>query len=126
MTDREAFLAGRYIATLATENGDGSTHLTAVWFLYEDGFFFITTGSATRKAQNVRSRRRAAVMVDAHASGELRGVAAAGAADLLTGVEALRTNARIHRRYLTDEGLEHPLLGRPITSSDVVTVRLRP
>jgi PPOX class probable F420-dependent enzyme len=126
MRDRERFLSGRYIATLATENDDGSSHLTAVWFLYEGGAFFVPTGSATRKARNVAERGRAAVMVDARTRGELQGISASGAADLLTGEEALRLNARIHRRYLTENGLQDPGLGQPITSSDNVTVRLRP
>lgn len=124
--DREGLLAGRYVATLATENDDGSTHLTAVWFLYEDGVFFIPTGAETRKARNVGARWKAAVMVDARCRGELRGVSASGAADLITGEAALGLNARIHSRYLTDVGLRDPRLGVPIASSDDVTVRLRP
>ena len=30
-------LKRRAIATLATDNDDGSIHLTAVWFFYENG-----------------------------------------------------------------------------------------
>jgi hypothetical protein len=30
-------LRGRYVATLGTENADGTIHLTAVWYLFEDG-----------------------------------------------------------------------------------------
>jgi len=125
VTDRERFLSGRYIATLATENEDGSSHLTSVWFLYEEGVFFIPTGSATRKARNVAERPRAAVMVDARSRGELRGVSVTGAARLMTGEEALRLNERIHRRYLTEAGFQDPRLGQPITSSDDVTVQVR-
>lgn len=125
MTDREEFLAGRYIATLSTENDDGSSHLTAVWYLYEEGAFYIPTGRVTRKAENVSARARAAIMVDSRCRGELRGVAATGEATLTSGDEALGLNARIHGRYLTEEGLRSPLLGQPITSSDDVTIRLQ-
>ncbi len=31
---------GRRIASLGTLNEDGSVHLTAVWYLYEDGCFY--------------------------------------------------------------------------------------
>jgi Pyridoxamine 5''-phosphate oxidase. len=31
----------RSIATLATHNPDGSTHLTSVWFVFEDGHFYV-------------------------------------------------------------------------------------
>lgn len=125
VADRDAFLAGRYIASLATENPDGSSYLTAVWYLFEDGVFYFPTGRATRKARNVAARRRAAVMVDSR-DGVLRGVAASGAAELVTGEAALRMNAHIHRRYLTEQGLEDPRLGGPITASDDVTIRLEP
>ena len=124
--ERERFLEGRYIATLATENEDGSIHLTAVWFHCEKGTFFFPTSGGSRKARNVIARGRAAVMVDARSRGELRGISATGTADLVTGEEALRLNARVHERYLTEEGLADPRLGGPITSSDDVTVRLRP
>jgi hypothetical protein len=126
VTDQEQFLAGRYIATLSTDNNDGSSHLTAVWYLYEEGGFYIPTGGTTRKAKNVSSRGRAAIMVDSRCRGELRGVAATGRASLITGDEALLLNGRIHGRYLTDEGLRHALLGQPITSSDDVTISLQP
>ena len=33
-------LRGRYVATLGTENADGTIHLTAVWYLFEDGCLF--------------------------------------------------------------------------------------
>ncbi len=126
MVDRDGFLAGRYIATLATENEDGSSHLTAVWYLYEEGTFYVPTASRTRKAKNVSARGQAAVMVDARCSAELRGVAATCSATLVTGDDALRLNRRIHGRYLTDEGLQHRLLGQTIASSDDVTIKLRP
>jgi len=126
MTARDELLAGRYIATLATENADGSIHLTAVWFLFEEGTFFVPTSASSRKARNVAARGRAAVMVDAHGRGELRGVTASGTALLLTGDEALRLNAGIHARYLTEAGLRDARLGKPISGSDDVTVAVRP
>ena len=58
-------LRGRYIATLGTENTDGTIHLTAVWYLFENGCLFIATSSKTRKARNVVARPKASLMVDA-------------------------------------------------------------
>jgi PPOX class probable F420-dependent enzyme len=127
VSEREAFLtSGRYIATLATENEDGSTHLTAVWYLYEEGAFLVPTSGESRKAANVQAHGRAAVMVDARSRGVLRGVQASGTATVVRGRQALELNERIHRRYLTDEGLLHPQLGHPISTSDDVTLRLDP
>ena len=45
----QELLRGRHIATLATENADGSMHLTAVWYLFEDGALFVATSTKTRK-----------------------------------------------------------------------------
>jgi hypothetical protein len=37
----QEFLQGRHIAAIATENADGTIHLTAVWYLFEDGHLFV-------------------------------------------------------------------------------------
>src|SRR5512140_2178680 len=49
----EAFLRERRYAVLATHNDDGSTHLTPVWYLFEDGRFFVETFPESRKVRNV-------------------------------------------------------------------------
>ena len=36
----QGLLNGRYVATLGTENGDGTIHLTAVWYLFEAGSLY--------------------------------------------------------------------------------------
>jgi hypothetical protein len=41
----QELLRGRYIAALVTENADATIHLTAVWYLFEDGHLFIATSS---------------------------------------------------------------------------------
>ena len=71
-------LQGRYIATLATENADGTIHLTAVWYLFEDGDLFIATSSKSRKARNVAARAKASLMVDVRKPGAERGVTGPG------------------------------------------------
>jgi hypothetical protein len=52
----QELLRGRYIATLGTENPDGSIHLTAVWYLFESGCLFVGTSSKSRKCRNVAAR----------------------------------------------------------------------
>jgi hypothetical protein len=49
----QELLRGRYVAALGTENADGSIHLTAVWYLFEDGALFVATSTKTRKFRNV-------------------------------------------------------------------------
>jgi general stress protein 26 len=122
---RERFLRGRFIATLATEEPDGSSYLTAIWFRFDDGTFIFPTARESRKARNIAARGRAAVMVDSRRGGDLAGLGAAGPAELVTGDEAMRLNEGIHARYLTPAGLREPRLS-VIATSDDATIRLRP
>ena len=55
----QQILNGRHIASLATENEDGSIHLTAVWYVFEDNLLYVATSSATHKARNVSARPKA-------------------------------------------------------------------
>jgi PPOX class probable F420-dependent enzyme len=122
----EEFLAGRRIATLATENPDGSAYLTAVWFLFEDGAVYVGTSGTSRKARNAEARPRASIMVDARGAGPQRGVAASGPVTVLRGEEARAVNDRILERYLTSAGIAAPGVGGAIADSDDVTLRLDP
>jgi PPOX class probable F420-dependent enzyme len=120
---RDDFLAGRRIAVLATEDPDGSTYLTAIWFAYEDGAFLVPTSATSRKGRNARERPRGAILVDSRGPA-FRGVAASGRFEVVDGEAALATNARIHRRYVTDAGMADPDLGGLLTAGDDVTLRL--
>jgi PPOX class probable F420-dependent enzyme len=122
----QQFLQGRYIATLATENPDGTIHLTAVWYLFEEGCVFIATSSKSRKARNVTARPRVSVMVDARKPGTERGVTAAGAAAVISGDRSREINLRIHRRYLSAAAISDPQIGPVFASFDDVTIRIAP
>ena len=118
------FLRDRRIASLATEEPDGSAYLTAVWFLYEDGVVYVGTSGSSRKARNAAARPRAAVMIDSRGPGPQRGVAASGPATLLRGAPARVMNGRILERYLTPAGVAAPDVGQRIAASDDVTIRI--
>jgi PPOX class probable F420-dependent enzyme len=122
---REDFLAERRIAVLATTDADGSAYLTAVWFAYEDGAFLVPTAASSRKARNARERPRGSILVDARGTA-FRGVAASGHLEVVDGDAALTTNARIHRRYVTEAGMADPDFGGDLTAGDDVTLRLVP
>jgi PPOX class probable F420-dependent enzyme len=119
-------LNGRRIATLGTENADGSMHLTAVWYLFADGCLFVATNSKTRKARNVMARAKCSVMVDARTPGTERGVTVTGAAELVSGPESKESNHRIHSRYLSAAALADPQVGAVFAGFDDVTIRLKP
>ena len=122
----EKLLQGRNIATIGTENPDGSIHLTAVWYLYENGCLFVATSSRTRKARNVAARPKASLMVDVRKPGTERGITAAGKADVISGDQSREINRRIHSRYLSPAALSDPKVGPVFASFDDVTLRLTP
>jgi PPOX class probable F420-dependent enzyme len=120
------FLQGRYIATLATLNDDGTIHLTAVWYLFQDGAFFVATHSSSRKARNVRARRQASLMVDTRRTQMERGVTAVCTVEVLSGEPAAAINGRIHGRYMSEAALADPAVGPVMDGLDDVTLRLSP
>jgi PPOX class probable F420-dependent enzyme len=122
----QEILRGRHIATLATENLDGSIHLTAVWFLFENGQLFVATSAKTRKARNLAARPKASLMVDLRKPGAERGVTVAGAADLLSREASREINRRIHARYLSAAAMADPGIEPVFASFDDVTVRINP
>ena len=122
----QQMLQRRFIATLGTANADGSIHLTAVWYLFEDGCLFVATSSKSRKARNVAAQPRASLMVDVRKPGSERGVTAAGRAELITGNPSREINRRIHTRYLSAAAMADPQIEPVFASFDDVTLRLTP
>ncbi len=123
--NRETFLAERRIAILATLDLNASPYLTAVWFMWEDGAFYIPTGGTSRKALNATARPRGAIAIDSRGA-VLAGVRASGPIEVLRGETALGLNERIHRRFVTDAGMADPTLGGLLHQGDDVTLRLVP
>jgi PPOX class probable F420-dependent enzyme len=122
----QEFLRGHHIATLGTENADGSIHLIAVWYLFESGSLFIATSSKSKKVRNVVARPKASLMVDARKPGTERGVTATGRAEVISGDESREINRRIYNRYLSSAAISDPHVGPVFASFDDVTVRLTP
>jgi len=122
----QEFLRGRHIATLGTENADGTIHLTAVWYLFESGCLFVATSSRSRKARNLAARPKASLMVDLRKPGTERGVTAAGRVEVISGGQSREINLRIHSRYLSAGALSDPHVGPAFASFDDVTIRLTP
>lgn len=122
----QSFLQGRHIATLGTENTDGSIHLTAVWYLFENGRLFIATSSKTRKARNAMARPKASLMIDARKPATERGVTAAATVDVISGEASREINRRIHGRYMSAAAMSDPHVEPVFASFDDVTLRLTP
>ena len=126
LTDElRSFLGGRRYAVLATHGPDGGSHLTPIWFLFEDDRFYFASSSGSRKVKNVERDVSASVVVDAREPGRERWVSASGSVEILRDGEAQSINARIRRRYLTPEALDGPIEAA-LAGSDDVTLRLTP
>ena len=117
-------LQRRLIATLGTENADGSIHLTAVWFLFEENSFYIATSSKTKKARNILAKPKASLMVDMRKPCTERGLTAACVAELLSGDRSKQLNRRIHSRYLSAAAMADPGIEPVFASFDDVTIQL--
>jgi len=122
----QELLSGRYVASLATENSDGSIHMVAVWYCFDGGAAYIATSSRSRKAQNLHSKPRASLMIDSRDPVASRGITIAGAAQVLSGDASRNWNAKIHRKYLSEAALSDPRVGPVFTAWDDVTVQITP
>ncbi len=119
-------LQRRLIATLGTNNADGSIHLTAVWFLFENDFLFVATSSKSKKARNILARPKASLMIDSRKPGAERGATAAGRAELISGDRSKELNRRIHARYMSAAAMADPGIEPVFASFDDVTIRIKP
>lgn len=122
----QELLQGRFLASFATENPDGSQHLTAVWFRFDGESLYVATSSRTKKARNLAERKRASLMVDSRDPLASRGVTCTGSAELISGETARALNEEVHRRYLSEAALADPRVGPVFSGWDDITVRLRP
>jgi F420H(2)-dependent biliverdin reductase len=119
-------LEGRHYATLATQNADGSSHLTPVWYLFRDQQLFVGAPSFSRKVKNVEARPAASLIVDLRTPGAERWVSGVGPVTLLRGDESRTIVAAIQERYLTAAALADPRVGPGFAGADDVTVCIRP
>lgn len=122
----EELLSKRLIGCLGTENEDGSIHLTAIWYRFEGGVFYVATFSRSRKARNIAARSKATLMVDIRKPASERGVVALCTADIVTGESSKDFNARIHQRYMSEAALADPRAGGMMAAMDDITLRLTP
>jgi len=119
-------LDGRYIASIASENPDGSIHMVAVWYRFDGTNIFVATSSRTRKARNLQSRPGVSIMIDARDPAASCGVTIAGTAQILSGDSARKCNSEIHHKYLSEAALADPRVGPVFELWDDVTIRITP
>jgi PPOX class probable F420-dependent enzyme len=122
----QQLLNGRYIASLATVNPNGLIHMVAVWYLFDGTHVFVATSSQSRKARNLASTPKTALMVDSRDPAASFGVTISGSAQILHGEESQKRNKEIHSKYLSSAALADPKVGPVFTVWDNVTIHIKP
>jgi PPOX class probable F420-dependent enzyme len=128
-TEVEDLLAGDAVAYLATLGKDGFPQVTPIWFVWEDGAFYMT--SLTEKAHVGRLERdpRASICVEVEererSDGERpnRSVRATGPAEVFTDVDGTWTR-RITEKYIRGPAQEATVAQR--AEQERVVIRLQP
>lgn len=122
----QQLLNGRYIASLATHQPDGSIHVVAVWYWFDGADIYVATSTRTRKARNLQSNPRVSLMIDSRDPAASFGVNIGGTASLVTGEASKKLNLDIHRKYLSAGALADAKVGPVFAAWDDVTIRIAP
>lgn len=119
-------LSGRYIASFASEAGDGAIHVVAVWYFFDGAKIYVATSTRTRKARNIQSNPKVSLMIDSRDPAASRGVCIAGTARILSGESARNWNAKVHGKYLSPTALADEHIGPVFAAWDDITVEVTP
>lgn len=108
LDDRDAaFLAEPgLLMRLGTVGRDGFPQVTPVWYLYEDGVFYVTTAGDRVKARNMLATRKVGFAIDSDVK-PYRGISVRGEAQLVAEGEIARPiTRRIAARYVPADRLD--------------------
>ena len=119
-------LEERRIATLTTFDVQGMPHVTAVWFLWQNGALYLTTNDRSGKGRNLSRDPRMALCIECREAGREAGLSASGRAELLTGEKATALAGQINGKYLTPAALNHPVVGAAFSGMSNLVVKLVP
>jgi|GEM_PF-412527 len=122
----QSLLTGRHIASLATQRADGSIHLTAIWYLYQDGCLYFPTSSKSQKVRNVEANPIATAMIDTRVPGQEQGVSVSGTARVIRGEQGRALVAEAQQCYLTEAALADAKVGPMYAEFDDVVIALTP
>jgi PPOX class probable F420-dependent enzyme len=120
------FLEKPYIAALASQNPDGSTHMVAVWFWFDGTNIFVATASRSRKARNLKANSKVSLMIDSRDPAASCGITITGTAKFLTGDTSQKKNHEIHKKYLSPAAIADPKVGPVFAGWDDVTIQITP
>ena len=117
------FLQEAPIARLGSLNPNGTVHLAALWFKYENGEIVIGTQDMTNKVRNIKRNPDVTVLIDV-VGPPLRGVLIYGRAEL-DYENVLEKRIDIFEKYMTSDDARQ--LATKLASSFVpVIIRIKP
>lgn len=119
-------LEGRYIATLATQNANGSIHMVSVWYWFDGANIFVATSSKSRKARNLQANHKVSLMIDSRDPLASCGVTVTGTAQIIAGEASSKLNSEIHKKYLSAAALADSRVGPLFAAWDDVTIQIVP
>jgi len=119
-------LEGRYIATFATQNPNGSIHMVSVWYWFNGAHIFVATSSKSRKARNLQANPKASLMIDSRDPLASCGVTVTGTGQIMAGEASSKLNTEIHKKYLSAAALADPRVGPVFAVWDDVTIQIAP
>jgi PPOX class probable F420-dependent enzyme len=62
--ERDAFLSEKRIGRLGTNRGDGWSHVTPIWYVWEGGKFLLSLGKSRRHLRNIAADPHVTLCVD--------------------------------------------------------------
>jgi general stress protein 26 len=119
-------LSDRRIASLASQNSDGSIHMVAVWYWFHNPHILVATSTRTRKARDLQSNPKVSLMIDSRDPAASYGATIAGTARIVTGGSSREMNEQIHLKYLSSAALADPGVGPVFAAWDDATIEVTP
>jgi len=120
----DEFLEKSPVATLCTQNPDGTIHAAPVWFKYEGGDLLFGTQNDTRRIKNIKKNPNVTVVVDNHQEFPYKGVVMYGKARLDYD-NVIATRVAIFEKYMTKAGAEK-LANGLASMRKLVVIRVTP
>ena len=125
----QEFLSQPLLARLATASPDAQPHVVPVWFLWEDGFIWVSSYRSTRKITDLERNPKCAIVIDVEqAAGQMAAVTIEGNAELVNTPKAeIRTRIeRVYAKYLGPEGVLEPDPQSWLDSEENLLIKITP
>jgi PPOX class probable F420-dependent enzyme len=128
--ERDEFLTEKRVGRLATNRKDGWAHVTPIWYVWEEGRFFLSLGKSRRHLRNIAADPHVTMCVDddpriTDLTQSPRSVVCFGIATLVEEEQTVREATRkMELRYL--EGARGPELEEMLWFEGRTVVEIEP